>query len=150
MTSKIALCAMGLLAATGVVRPGVARADGLDPIAIRQVGMDLAAGNFTFIKSVAQAKGELKPLEEPAKALARWGKTIPVLFPAGSDKGENTKALPAIWNDRAGFDKAAEALQQAALKLVDAVKAGDSAAVAADTKTLGEACGTCHRHYKAK
>ncbi|HQT79877.1 MAG TPA: cytochrome c [Rhodopila sp.] len=150
MTSKITLCAIGLLAMTGMALPNMARADGLDPIAIRQVGMDLANGNFAFIKTVVKANGDVKPLAEPAKALARWGKTIPVVFPAGSDTGENTKAKPAIWSDRAGFEKAATAMQDAALKLADAAKAGDSAAVAADTKTLGESCGTCHRHYKTK
>jgi cytochrome c556 len=150
MRGKIALYAAALLVVGGVGQVQQARADGLDPIAIRQVGMDLAGGDFAFIQSVAKAKGEAKPLEKPAQALARWAKTIPLLFPAGTDHGGNTKALPEIWSDRAGFEKAAANMGEAAAKLAETVKAGDADAVAADAKALGEACGSCHRHYRAR
>ena len=53
------------------------------------------------------AKGDVKTLEIPAKAMARWIKQFPTLFPAGSEQGHDTKALPAIWSDTAGFQKAA-------------------------------------------
>ena len=106
MRNRIALGAVMLLAGLGV-----ARADALDPIAIRQVGMDLTGGDFAYIKSVVTSKGEVKPLEVPAKAIARWAATIPLLFPAGSEKGEDTKALPEIWSDRAGFEKIASVRQ---------------------------------------
>jgi cytochrome c556 len=129
---------------------GVARADALDPIAIRQVGMDLTGGDFAYIKSVVQSKGEVKPLEVPAKAIARWAATIPVLFPVGSEKGEDTKALPKIWSDRAGFEKIASAAQAAATRLAEVAKAGDADAVAVQFKALGEQCGACHKGYREK
>ena len=150
MTSKIALCAVAVMAAAGIGQATLAQADGLDPIAMRQVGMDLAGGDWLFIRSVVAAKGDVKPLEAPAKALARWGKTIPVVFPPGSDKGDDTKALPAIWSDRAGFEKSASQMQEAATKVADAAKAGDADTVTAQAKILGESCGGCHRHYRAK
>jgi cytochrome c556 len=150
MTSKIALYAVAVLAVGGLGQGIAARADGLDPIAIRQVGMDLANGDFAFIRAVVAAKSDVKPLEAPGKALARWGRTIPAVFPAGSEKGENTKALPEIWSDRAGFEKTASDMQEAATKLADAAKAGDAETVAAQAKLLGDACGACHRHYRAK
>jgi cytochrome c556 len=129
---------------------GVARADVLDPIAIRQVGMDLQAGDFAYIKSVVTSKGEVKPLEAPAKAIARWAATIPVLFPAGTEKGGDTRALPEIWSDRAGFEKIAAAAGAAATKLAEAAKASDADAVAVQFKALGEQCGACHKGYRAK
>jgi len=145
MENRIALCAVILL-----VGPEIARADGLDPIAIRQVGMDLTGGDFAFIRSVVAAKGDVKPLEVPAKAIARWATTIPEVFPAGSDKGGDTKALPEVWSDRAGFEKIAVAMGAVATKVVEAAKAGNPDAVAADTKALGEQCSACHKRYRAK
>ncbi|HEY1410646.1 MAG TPA: cytochrome c, partial [Rhodopila sp.] len=64
--------------------------------------------------------------------------------------GHNTKALPAIWSDPAGFQKVALAASDAATKLATDAKAGDADAVAADTKLLGEQCGACHKSYRAK
>lgn len=145
MIKQLALCAGIMLAAAGA-----AQADGLDPIAIRQVGMDLQAGTFSYIRTVVAAKGDVKPLEAAGKALARWAATIPSVFPAGSDKGGDTKALPEIWSDRAGFEKIATAMGAAATKLAVDAKAGEADAVAADTKAVGEQCGACHRGYRAK
>src|SRR5208337_1278727 len=115
MKNRIALSAVILLAG-----PAIARADGLDPIAIRQVGMDLTGGDFAYLRSVVAAKGDVKPLEVPAKAIARWAATIPVMFPPGSDKGGDTKALPEVWSDRAGFEKIAVAMGAVATKVVEA------------------------------
>jgi cytochrome c556 len=75
---------------------------------------------------------------------------MPVLFPPGSDKGGDTKALPEIWTDRAGFEKIASDAGAAATKLAEAAKAGDADEVAVQFKALGEQCGTCHKHYRAK
>lgn len=150
MKKTIALCAVVTLAAMGIAQVGVARAEALNPIAIRQVGMALQAGSFGFIRSVVAAKGDVKPLEAPAKAIARWAATIPVVFPAGSDKGGDTKALPEIWSDRAGFEKIAMTMGEAATRLATAAKAGDADAVAIEAKAIGDQCGACHRGYRAK
>jgi len=112
--------------------------------------MELTGGDFAYLRSVVAAKGDVKPLEVPAKAIARWAATIPAVFPAGSDKGGDTKALPEVWSDRAGFEKTASAMGAAAAKVVEAAKAGDPDAVAADTKALGEQCSACHERYRAK
>lgn len=150
MTRALVLCAAAVLTLAGTDAPGIARADGLDPIAIRQVGMDLTAGNFAYIQSVVKAKADVKQLVEPARAIARWGKTIPAVFPPGSDKGGNTKTLPAIWSDNAAFVKTADDMSGAADKLAGDAKAGNADAVAADARLVGEACGSCHRHFRAK
>jgi cytochrome c556 len=145
MTKRIALVAAVLLAGlTG------ARADGLDPIALRQAGMALQNGDFAYIRAVVKAQGDVKPLEVPAKAIAKWAAVIPSVFPTGTETGGNTKALPEIWSDPAGFRKIAVALGDAADKLAAAAKAGDTEAVAADTKLMGEQCGACHKAYRVK
>ncbi len=145
MKKQISLCAVIMLAGLGA-----ARADNLDVIAVRQAGYDLQGGDFAFIRSVVQAKGDVKPLEVPAKAIAKWTAVIPTLFPKGTETGGDTKALPEIWSDPAGFQKIATAATEAATKLAVAAKAGDADEVAADTKLLGEQCGACHKAYRAK
>jgi len=127
----------------------MARAQVADPIAIRQAGQDLLSGDFSGIRAVVAAKGDLTKLEAPAKAMARWIRTFPSQFPPGSDKGE-TKALPAVWSDRAGFEKAANALAEAADRLAAAAKAGNGEAVATEVKAVGDACTACHRTYRAR
>ena len=141
---RIALCAVTVLAGLGA-----ARAADLDPIAVRKSVMDLQGADIAYIESVVKAKGDVKPLEGPAKAMARSAALIPALFPAGSDKGD-TKALAEIWSDNAGFEKNATALHDAASKLAVAAKAGDAETVASEFKVMGEQCGSCHRHYRAK
>lgn len=139
-----------MLAGIGFAPMGAARADGLDPILIRQVGMDLQAGTFMYIRTVVATKGDVKPLETAGKAIARWADTIPSVYPVGSDKGHDTKALPEVWSDRAGFEKIAMTMHTAATKLAEDAKAGDSDAVAADAKLVGGQCGACHKGYRAK
>ena len=59
------------------------------------------------MKRAVAAKEEVKPYADRAEAISGWALQFPTLFPPGSEKGHDTKALPAIWSDRAGFEKAA-------------------------------------------
>jgi cytochrome c556 len=145
MNKPIALAAVIMLAAMGG-----ASAQGLDPIAVRQAGMSLQAGDFAFIRAVVAAKGDVKPLEAPARAIVKWAAVIPTAFPKGSETGGNTKALPEIWSDQAGFQKIAMTLGEVATRLATAAKAGDTEAVATEAKLLGDQCGACHKTFRAK
>jgi cytochrome c556 len=110
----------------------------------------MQSGDFAFIKAVVAAKGDVKPLEVPAKAIAKWAAVIPSVFPKGTEKGGNTKALPEVWSDTAGFQKIALALGEAATKLATDAKAGDLDAVTVDAKAIGDQCGACHKTFRAK
>jgi len=146
MKNKLALTALVVIAATGqAVAQGAP-----SPIEIRQTAFDLMSGDFGGINAVVAAKGDTKPLEARAKAIARYAALIPALFPPGSNVGENTKALPEVWSDRAGFEKAAANLGAAASKLADSAKGGDLELVAVDVKAVSGACGACHKEYRAK
>lgn len=129
---------------------GAAQAAGPDPIETRQAGQDLMLGNFSGIRAVVAAKGDVKTLEKPAAALARWMKQFPSQFPPGSDTGHDTKALPAVWSDSAGFQKAADNFVEAADKLAQLAKDGDGDGVASQVKVVGDACGACHKTYRAR
>jgi cytochrome c556 len=144
MMRKFALVVVALAFA------GVAQAAGPDPIETRQAGQDLMAGDFAGISAVVKLKGDVKTLEKPAAAMARWMRQFPSQFPPGSDTGHNTKALPAVWSDSAGFQKAADNLVEAADKLSQLAKAGDADAMPAQLKAVADACGACHRTFRVR
>ncbi len=140
-----------LAAAMVVAASGVASAQsGPNLIETRQVGFALLGGDFAGIRAVAAAKGDVKTLENPAKAMGRFAAIIPSLFPQGTAAGNNTKALPEVWSDAAGFQKASAALGEASAMLVKAAAAGDAAGVDAAIKAVGDACGACHRTFRAR
>jgi cytochrome c556 len=77
-------------------------------------------------------------------------KQFPTTFPPGSDHGNNTKALPAVWSDRADFDKAAANFITAATKLSQLAKAGDTDGFGDQIGAVGDACKSCHNKFRAK
>jgi cytochrome c556 len=119
-------------------------------IAARQTTFFLSSRVFLSLKGAVTAGGDVKPLADSAESLAEWAGIIPTLFPAGTDKGHDTKALEKIWTDNAGFLKAAQTYQDAAKSMQDAAKAGDAKAFAVAFKQTGKACGACHKAYRAK
>ena len=119
-------------------------------ITARQSGMDLSYAAVSSLKAGLKAKDELKTMQPTAEALAGWAQVVPTLFPAGTEKGNDTAALPAIWTDNAGFQKDVTAYQDATKKLAAAAKAGDRAAFTAAFKDMGQACGACHKGYRKK
>jgi cytochrome c556 len=119
-------------------------------IVARQAGMDLQDGLLAAMKVAVQSKADVKQFKDPAESLAAWGKAIPGLFVPGTETGNNTKARPAVFSDQAGFAKAADNLTQAATKLASAADANDKDAFATAFQQLGQACGGCHRSYRAR
>ena len=127
----------------GVANPG-------DLIIARQAGMDLQYAVGGDMKRAVAAKADVRPYEDGAEAIAAWSKAIPGLFPPGTEKGHDTKAKPEIWSDRAGFEKAAARLGDAAQALTAAAKAGGQAAFATAFETTTKACAACHHEYERK
>ncbi|NCF23004.1 MAG: cytochrome c [Gammaproteobacteria bacterium] len=82
-------------------------------------------------------------LETFDKAAAQFGE----LFPPGSETGEDTEAAPAIWEDRAGFEKALATWSDA----VDAAIAANPQTVEETKSVAGpifNACKACHDDYR--
>jgi cytochrome c556 len=117
---------MFLSASILVATMGAAWADGPDLIAVRKAGFDLNAGAFGGIHAAMGSKEGMKLVAGSAKAMAAWAAVIPSMFPKGTETGDNTKAL------------------------ADLAKEGNLEAVAAQVKIVGEACGACHKAYRAK
>ncbi|MCQ4161050.1 cytochrome c [Roseomonas sp. GC11] len=142
----------GVLAAA-VVLPGVAvfeaaQAQG-DPIAQRKEGLKRMGGQMEAIKAILDKGEPVAPVAARAQEMGMFFVGLPTLFPPGSDKGE-TRALPAVWSDRDGFDKAMATMVTALGKLRSAADAGDASATAAAFREAGGACGACHRAYRAR
>ena len=144
MSALILVLAAGVLTAAATGR----RDDADRLIAARQAGMKLAGADFGGMKAVIDAKGNVKTQAFAAGAIAGWGRALAGLYPAGSDGGA-TKALPTVWSDRAGFEKAAAALDTEATKLATLAKAGDQTGFAAQWLVVRNTCSACHDAYRA-
>ena len=149
------LAALALGAAVAFAPIGAAIAgDGAAAITERQALMKLIGASFGSIKAAIDSKdaAQIKAAEGRARAIANAGNAIPTMFPKGSDdKVGKTAALPKIWEDSAGFKKAADTLGATATKLADALKSGDAAASLAAFGEVGkDGCGGCHGAYRVK
>lgn len=143
------MSAIGLLLAASVLTAAVAsrRSDADQLIAARQAAFKLSGATFGGMKATIDAGGDVTKLAFSAKALADWAHALPGLFPPGSDGGATT-ALPTVWSDRAGFEKAAATYEAEARKLGDLAKAGDKPGVAAQWAVVRGTCGACHDTYR--
>ncbi len=110
------------------------------------------------MKSISAAAKEVKAavaeknyatVEAKAKDIMGTAEKIPSLFPKGSTTGK-TKATPAIWEKSDDFAKAAKNLGRTAGELASAAKAGNDAEVGVKVKAMGDACGACHKQFRAK
>jgi len=67
-----------------------------------------------------------------------------------STKGEKSRALPAVYEDKAKFDQSGSALENEISKLVTVSRSGDEAAVKAQISVVAKVCGGCHESFRAK
>ncbi len=119
-------------------------------IAVRQAVMDLQGGSAAALKAAIEAKADVKPLAPTVKGIVASSKLIPTLFPAGTEKGHDTKAKAAIWSNPADFAKDATNLTEASEKLLTLANANDKEGFATQFAAMGKTCGACHREYKEK
>ena len=122
-----------------------------DAIAQRQAGYKAIGAATGDIKKAMEAGGDLTAVAAKAEVVSAFAKRIPALFPAGSgtESGVKTRALPAIWQNRAAFDAAAAGLGTAAGAQLAAAQANNEAAFRAGMAAIGQACGACHTPFRA-
>ena len=146
-----AVCALG--AAVLAQAPAVARygpADAATLIHARQSALMLSASTFGGMKATIDSGGDVAGQAFAAKALARWARALPSLFPAGTGKesGVPTKALATVWSDRPGFEQRAADYAAAADKLAQLAEANDKAGFAAQWLAVRQTCSACHDRYR--
>lgn len=136
------------LALSGALIGSVALAQN-DPIAARKDNRKQAGAQAKAIKGIIEAKGPASGVVAAAAKLKELQVALPALFPEGSDKGD-TKALPVIWTDKAGFAAANKASDAAIDALAVAAGTGDMAKIAEAFNNAGKSCGACHDKFRAK
>jgi cytochrome c556 len=114
----------------------------------RQALMKNNSENAKAIKAAVEAK-DYATVEAKARDIMGNADKIVSLFPKGSDTGK-TKATAAIWEKSDDFAKAAKNLGKAASELAAAAKAKDDAEIGVKVKALGDACGSCHKAFRAE
>ncbi|MDK9698345.1 MAG: cytochrome c [Siculibacillus sp.] len=146
-TTTVASAALIALVAVG-------SAFAADPIETRKKTMKAIGGSFGGVL-VKMVKGEVPYDAAAAKAAATTlsqtaaGIDIATLFPAGSDKGGDTEALPKIWSDAAGFKAAMDAMKAAtAAQVANSDQGVDKLKVA--VAEIGKTCKSCHDGYRAQ
>ena len=121
-----------------------------DVIKQRQENRKETAATMRAIKGVIDAKGDVKAIVPQAAKLKTLELAFDKMFPAGSDKGD-TKALPTVWSDSAGFMAANKNADAAYDKLAAAAGSGDLAATTTAFGETGKTCGgACHNTFRAK
>lgn len=138
------------LGAAAIARPAddtAVATDHAPVVQARQAGFRLTVAAFLGIKGAIARGDDVKTLALPAGAIAGWGKAIPAMFPSGT-AAPDSKALPTVWSDRAGFEAAAANMAAAAAKLAELAKAGDKPGFEAQYAVLGKACNDCHTKYR--
>lgn len=119
-----------------------------DVIEKRQKLMKSNSEAAKAIKAAVESK-DYATIETKARDIMGNAEQIPSLFPKGSTTGK-TKAKPEIWEKSEDFSKGAKNLSKAASELAAAAKSKDDAAVTTKVKELGDACGACHKAFRAE
>lgn len=144
--ASVAICLV-LGAGTGFAE------DGFEAIKERQALMKQQGGDLKEISAYAKGGGDQATAQAKAADLIEQAKKIPSLFPAGSSLAafaDKTAAKPEIWENFDKFKTLAADLEAQTVKLADAVKSGDQAAVGAQLGATGKACGACHSDFRQK
>lgn len=148
--AALAALTMAALAGLGHAVPALAQgATAGDVVAERKAGLKQMSGHLEAIKGILDSRGELGPVAGRATEMQRFFEGFPARFPPGSDK-DGSRALPAVWSDRAGFEQANANMVAVLGKLRDAAASGDAGATATAFRETGGTCGACHRNHRAR
>jgi cytochrome c556 len=149
MRKTLVVAVIGALAAGAMVGGATIAWAQADVIKERQENRKQTAAAMRAVKGIVDAKGPTAGAVEQAAKIKQLQVAFDKMFPAGSDKGE-TKALPTVWSDWAGFQAASKNADAAYDKLAVAAGSGDMAALTAAFGDAGKACGACHDKFRAK
>ena len=140
---------MALLACCANVQAQQAKPE--DVIAYRQAVFKTVFWNFLPMGQMVKGSKPWDAAEFRKRALAVSFIALQLddAFPAGSDKGAVTDALPAIWKDPADFDAKRREFQRTANALRVAANAGDVETIKAAFGKVRGACMACHEKYRA-
>jgi len=149
---RLRLIASALLATLTLTSVAFAQTEAITG---RREGLRAVGAHMEAMKAIADARGNPAPTVERIDAMTAFFTTFPTRFPPGSDVPQGTqpgqtRALPVIWTDNAGFVQANTNMLTQITALRAAATGGDAAAFAAAFQQTGATCGACHRTYRAR
>ena len=144
---KLVIRVLGAVLAGGLIAgPALLAWAQADVLKARNDNRKATMVEYRIVKKTLDEKGNPADTTAAATKLLELQKTYMTLFPAGSDKGE-TKALPVIWTDWAGFLEANKVTEDAMTKLIAASKGTDLAALGEAFREMNAGCTGCHKKY---
>jgi cytochrome c556 len=122
-------------------------------IKARKAHMQLYAFNLGQLGAMAKGEAPYDAAQASAAAgnlVSLAGLSLGAYFPPGSAQGEaaDTRALPALWQSGDDVIAKAAALSEA-LAALNTAAGTDLAALQGAMGPVGEACGACHKAYRA-
>jgi len=149
MQRRTLLVALTLL--TGLAMPQPLFADDAPDktVRYRHKAMD-ALGSHMGASSMI-LKGQVsreKDLASHARAMDDIAKTLPDLFPKGTQK--DSEAKKEIWENWDDFLAACKTFEEATGALVEATKKHDLAAAKTAYEKVGSSCGGCHDKFRVE
>ena len=146
------LLSMAILAIGGIHRVQADDPPAVTPdelITARKASMEAQSSRLAAIMPAIVINADIRPFAATGDAIAAWADDLPNLFPTGTEAGNDTQARPAVWSDRAGFEKAAAKLTEAAQTMAKAAAAGDQAEFIKAYRGTMLACAACHVTYRS-
>src|SRR5215207_5072651 len=119
-----------------------------DPIATRKALMKKNNEHDRNLRQMVRGEAPLDATKVN-EAFAQWGDTarqLPNLFPDNSKTGQDTRALPKIWETRSDFEAKIAAFGKAVADNKDKAKTLDELKVA--FPIVNNACNNCHESYR--
>jgi cytochrome c556 len=119
-----------------------------DPLSQRKALMKGNLDNALALNKMVRGENPFDAAKVNA-AFAQWEETaqkIPTLFPAPPAPGQDTRALPKIWENKADFDAKIAAFAKAVANNKDKAKTLDELKVA--FSSVSTACNNCHEPYR--
>jgi len=119
-----------------------------DPLSQRKALMKGNIENALALNKMVRGENPFDAAKVNA-AFAQWEETaqkIPTLFPAPATPGQETRALPKIWENKADFEAKIAAFAKAVADNKDKAKTLDELKVA--FPSVNTACNNCHEPYR--
>jgi cytochrome c556 len=141
--------ALVLILAASVVSSGVLHAESIIPAL--HATMRTMRASLAQIGEVAKGDGEQTAALDAAIRLVTLAKSIPAIFPPGSELTElpgKSGVAPTTWDDVDRFLDAQKHLVVETSKLLAAVNAGNQEAIGQQLETTRKACSACHEQFR--
>ena len=141
--------ALVLVIAASAVGSGVLHAESIVPAL--HATMRTMRASLAQIGDFAKGDGEQTAARDAAIKAVTLAKSIPAIFPPGSELTElpgKAGAAPTSWNDVDRFLDAQKHLVIETSKLLAAVNDGNKEAIGQQLETTRKACSACHDQFR--